>query len=198
MAPIRFLFNNPYQRLTLDSVSVEIVARPGREQWTLRGARTLDAAVRPGGEMRIELELERWRGGRETREFRVHVPEEAPDGHYSLVIGGGSEVSRFEATHLPGRYRVASLEDAWRRLARARISSALYAALYAPAPEVTSDERDYPELPLSAYALLTSGQRVGDPVRRGDLARLDETRLPVPGVVRGTLTLTINVDSDAP
>jgi hypothetical protein len=198
MAPLRFLFNNPYERLALDSVAVDVAAEPGREQWTIRAARVLDAAVRPGGEARLELELERWRGDRETREFRVRVPEEAPDGRYSLVIGGGAEVSRFEAAHLPGRYSVTSLDDAWRRLAGARTASALYAALYAPAPEITSDERDYPELPLSAMAVLASGQRVGDPVRRGDLARLAETRLPLTGGVRGTLMLSIEVDSDAP
>jgi len=198
LAPLRFLYNNPYARLALDSVVVSVAVEPGREQWTLRSARVLDAAVRPGGRMHIEVELERWRGGREVREFTLGVPEEAPDGSCTLLLGGASEFSRFEATHLPGRYRPTSLDDAWRRLAASRTSDGLYAGLFAPAPEITSDGLDYPELPLSALALLASGQRAGEPGRPGDLAKLDETRLPLAGLLRGALLLSVNVDRKAP
>ncbi|MBI5711018.1 MAG: hypothetical protein HZC42_12070 [Candidatus Eisenbacteria bacterium] len=197
-APLRFLFNNPFARLPLDSVAVAVEVRAGRELWTLRSARLLDAAVRPGGQVRVECELERWRGGRETRRFTVAVPEEAPDGRYVLWLGGGAELSRYEAGKLPARYRPTSLDDAWRRLASSRPADALYAALFARAPEVTSDGRDYPELPVSALALLSSGQAAGDLARRGDTARLEETRQPLDGLTRGELLLSITVDSRAP
>ncbi len=52
-APLRFLFNNPFGVLRLDSVSVAIEMVAAREQWTLRSARLLDAAVRPGGTLRV-------------------------------------------------------------------------------------------------------------------------------------------------
>ena len=196
--PLRFLFNNPFARLPLDSVAVAVEVRQGRELWTLRSARVLDPAVRPGSRVRVQCELERWRGGRETRSFTVAVPEEAPDGRYVLWLGGGAELSRYEAAKLPARYRPVSLDDAWRRLASTRPSDALYAALFARAPEVTSDGRDYPELPLSALALLSSDQAAGDLARRGDAARLDEVRQPLDGLTRGELLLSITVDSRAP
>lgn len=196
--PLRFLFNNPFARLPLDSVAVAVEVRPGRELWTLRNARVLDAAVRPGSRVRVQCELERWRGGRETRSLTVAVPEEVPDGRYVLWLGGGAELSRYEAAKLPARYRPVSLDDAWRRLASTRPSDALYAALFARAPEVTSDGRDYPELPLSALALLSSDQAAGDLTRRGDAARLDEVRHPLDGLTRGELLLSITVDSRAP
>jgi hypothetical protein len=197
-APLRFLFNNPYAVLKLDSVTIAIEASPTREQWMLRSARVLDAAVRPGGSLRVECEVERWHGGRSRVAMSVAVPEEVPDGRYVLWLGGGPELSRYEALRLPGRYRPTSLEDAWRRLGDTRSGDALYGALFASAPEVTRDERDYPDLPVSALALLAGTQSAGDGGRRGDAARLDERRIPFAGTVRGELLLSVQVDAKAP
>jgi hypothetical protein len=198
LAPLRFLYNNPFGRLALDSIAVEVTVEPGREQWTARSVRVLDAAVRPGERVRLAVELDRWRGPRERREFTLTIPEEAPDGRYTLWVGGGAELSRYEASHLPGRFRPTSLDDAWRRLASVRPSEGLYAVLYARAPEVSADGRDYPELPISALALLAGDLSSSDRSRRGDLAKLDETRLPIDGLTRGELLVQVTVDSKAP
>jgi hypothetical protein len=198
IAPLGFLFGNPFARLELDSVEVALRVSPGRQQWALRSARLLDAAVRPGGRARVEVRVERWRGPTETRVIEVPVAPELPDGRYALWVGGGPDLSRFEATRFPARYRPVSLEDAWRRLARLRPGDALYAAVLADAPDVTAAGRDYPELPASAAALLSGSQVAGDVARRADSALLDETRLPLGGVTRGELQLVLTVDSKAP
>ncbi|MGH7730956.1 MAG: SpoIVB peptidase S55 domain-containing protein [Candidatus Eiseniibacteriota bacterium] len=197
-APLRFLFNNPFGALRLDSVAVAIEAVAERTQWTLRSARLLDTTVRPGGTVRVECDVERWHGGRTRIPLVVAVPEEVPDGRYVLWLGGGPELSRYEAQRLPGRYRPTSLEEAWRRLANLRSGDALYATLFASAPEVTRDGRDYPELPVSALALMAGGQGAGDGGRRGDAALLDERRVAFAGPVRGELLLSVQVDAKAP
>jgi hypothetical protein len=94
--------------------------------------------------------------------------------------------------------RPTSLDDGWRRLARLRPSSALYAVVLASAPDVTAAGRDYPELPASAATVLSSGLAAGDLARRAEAALLDETRLPLGGVTRGELQLVLTVDSKAP
>ncbi len=197
-SPLRFLFNNPFERMVLDSIEVAVRIDPGRDQWTLRSARVLDAAVRPGRPVRIQCEIERWRSGRELREFSLVMPEEAPEGRYTLWLGGAAELTRYESSRLPARYRPTSLDDAWRRLAAMRSTEGLYAALFARAPEITSEGRDYPELPLSALSVWSSEQGTGDRARRGDVAKLDEARVPVPGQVRGELVLNVLVDDQAP
>jgi hypothetical protein len=197
-AAMRFLYNNPFSRLALDSVRVAVAVEPGRDQWTLRSARLLEAAVRPGESIRVRCDLERWRGGHESRDFTLRVPEEVPDGRYTLWLGGGAELSRFESAHLPGRFRPTSLDDAWRRLPAMHASDGLFGALFARAPEMTVEGRDYPELPTSALTLMSSDQVASDRGRRGDVALLDQTRLPLSGVVRGELQLLITVDSKAP
>lgn len=197
-APLRFLAGNPFERMTLDSVQVRVVAKPGRDQWTLRNIRLTDAAVRPGGVARVKCELERWRGGDRDVTLEIPVPEEVPPGRYILWVGGGAELTRIEAQRLPGRYRPVSLPDAWSRLGSMRRSDRLYAAIIARAPEVTRSGRDYPELPTSAYALLAAGQLAGEDARRGDRVFLSEVATPPSGLTRGELQIELVVDPDAP
>jgi hypothetical protein len=197
-APLRYLFNNPYRRLDLDSLRVKIEVVPQREQWTLRAARLEAAAVRPGSSVHVRCDLERWRGAHEVREITVNVPEEVPPGRYVLWIGGGNELTHLEAQRMPARFRPASLEEAWGRLAMTRTEDALYAVLLARAPEVTSDGRDYPELPESALLVLSSGLSGADRTHRSDTALLEETRVPLGALVVGEQPVELTVDDHAP
>jgi len=198
VAPLAFLWSNPFERLALDSLDLVVQATPGRARWTLQSARVLDPVVRPGGTVRVRAELEQWQGPRETRDVALRIPEEIPDGRFAIFLGGSRELQSYEARSLPGRYRPTSLDDAWRRFAGLRPDEGLYAAVVGRAPEVTSDGRDYPELPLSALSLLAPSQAAGASARRGSLATIDERRAEVPGVVQGQLMLSVVVDRSAP
>ena len=197
-APVRFLVGNPYARFRADSIVVTLDTRPGREQSTLRSAALVRPSVRPGGVATVRAQIERWRGARETVTLDVPVPEELPDGRYLLELAGGPEFDRFVAARLPSRFRVISLEDAWQRLGASRRSDALYAGVWARAPEVSVDGDDLPELPTSALALLASPTQAGDRARRGDWALVQEAQAGVHGVLRGELLLELVVDRQAP
>ncbi len=198
VSPLRFLYANPFGRFALDSLAVRARVRSGRAAWTLRSARLDGASVAPGGRLGVVCELESWRGGRETRRLELEVPRELPDGRYVLFVGGGPDLTRYEASRLPSRFRPTSLDDAWARFGALRTQNALYATLVARAPEVTRDARDYPELPLSALALLGSGPAASDGSRRGDSALLSETRATLGGALRGGLLLQVQVDARTP
>lgn len=196
--PLRFLAANPFERCRFDSLRIALEVTPGREQWTLRNARTLAATTRPGGRLRVSVELERWRGERRTVDVDVTVPEEFPDGRYTLWLGGGAEFDRAVAARLPWRFRPVSLADAWDRLGAFHRSDAIYTAFWARAPEVSSDGEDYPELPNSALAVLASPETAGDGARRAGWALFEGPVLPVEGVLRGDISLDVVVDRSAP
>jgi len=197
-APLRFLAGNPFERFRADSITVSLETRPGRAESWLRSAALTTASVRPGGVARIRLQVEGWRGGRETLMLDVPVPEELPEGRYPLWLGGGLEADRFVSQRQPARFQVVSVADAWDRLAAARRSDALHAMLWARAPEVNSDGEDLPELPLSALAMLGSPQQAGDRSRRGSWAMVQEVRRPLERELHGQLVLELVVDRDAP
>ena len=197
-SPLRFLTNNSYQRWAPDSVRVRFDVLPGRRQWTVRGASLEAATVRPGGRARVRVEVERWRGERRSIVLDLAVPAEMPNGRYPLWIGGGGEFDRSAAVRLPGRYRPTSLEDGMRRIQSLKQSDAIYAALWARAPEVTRDGADYPELPVSALSVLAPIQSAGERIRRGDWALMSLQSQPMDGVLRGEVALDVIVDDRAP
>jgi hypothetical protein len=197
-SPVRFLAGNPYRRFRADSIVVELDTAPGRAQSTLRSATLAAATVRPGSVAHVRAQIERWRGARSTLTLDVPVPQELPDGRYVLHLAGGIEFDKFVATRLPARFRAVSLEDAWQRLGASRGSDALYAGLWARAPEVSMDGDDLPELPTSALALLAPPLQAGDRVRHSDWALVQESRKSTDGVLRGELLLDLVVDHLAP
>ena len=198
VGPLRFLWGSPFERVQIDSVALRMQVEPGRSQWTLRSASLDRTSVRPGGEVLVRCEIERWRGPREVRELTVHVPKEVPEGRYTLWLGGGSEADRYMASRLPARFRPVSIADAWERFSHFKSSDALYSALWARAPEITAQGRDYPELPSSTMSVMSAPQTTGDRARRGDWALLDEQRLAMPGALRGELLLEVNVEMKSP
>ncbi len=197
-APLRFLEANPFEACRFDSIRVSLAARPGRSQWTLRSARLGAAAVRPGGVLHVIAELEAWRGSRREERLDVPVPDDFPPGRYILWVGGGAEDDRFTASRLPWRYRPVSLEDAWDRIASVHRSDALYSALWARAPEVSSGGEDYPELPNSVLAVLASPEAAGDDSRRSSWAVFPGPEVRLDGALRGELVLDVVVDRNAP
>jgi hypothetical protein len=196
--PLRFLSANPFERCHFDSLRVGLEVTPGRAQWSVKSARANAATVRPGGTLRVNVEVERWRGERTTTSVDVQVPEEFPDGRYTLWLGGGAEYDRYTATRLPWRFRPVSLSDAWQRLGSFHRSDALYTGLWARAPEVSSDGEDYPELPASVAAVLGSPESAGEASRRAGWALFEGPVTPMPGVLRGEMTLDVIVDRKAP
>ena len=148
--------------------------------------------------MRARVEIERWRGERRTAAIDVVIPAELPNGRYQLWIGGGGEYDRATAVRLPARYRPTSLEDGMRRMQALKRSDAIYAALWARAPEVTRDGEDYPELPVSALAVLAPAQATGERIRRGEWALMSLQSQGMDGVLRGEVALDVIVDDRAP
>ncbi len=195
---IRFLVGNSFETWMPDSAAITLAVSPRREQWTVRGARLLDAAVRPGGVAHARVEIERWQGERRTLDVQLPVPAELPNGRYTLWLGGGAEYDRIGASRLPSRYRPTSVADGVRRLAALKSSDALYAALWARAADVSRDGEDYPDLPSSAMPLLAPALEVGGGIRRGDWALVGERSVSIEGVLRGEAALDVNVDDRAP
>jgi hypothetical protein len=126
------------------------------------------------------------------------VPAEMPNGRYSIWIGGGGEFDRSAGMRLPARYRPTSFEDGVRRMLELKRSDALYAALWARAPEVTREGEDYPELPVSVLAVLAPNQSAGERIRRGDWALMSLQSKSMDGVLRGEVALDVIVDDRAP
>lgn len=97
LAVAAYLTNNPFEKVRLDSVSVELAQSPQPRSATLVGANAERTVVYPGERVGLNLDLVAWRGERFRRTLTVDLPQDLPAGRYSLVVGDGASI---DATRL--------------------------------------------------------------------------------------------------
>jgi hypothetical protein len=88
------LFNNPWEPVTIERVDTEIRVSSEREVFGLRGAKALDPEIDAGAPVRIQLELQRYKGKVETRIIEVPVPAEMAGRDVEIELAPGYEVER--------------------------------------------------------------------------------------------------------
>jgi hypothetical protein len=187
------LLDNPFAPLSADSLALDIELRPGIARTQVQSVRVEPRVVRPGDPVHVTAELRDYRGATHFEHFDLVVPLNAPEGRAAIAIGGGPELDKQEASRLPGRFRVNSLADLYARIADRRRDDHLYAALYAPGLETTSDGESHPDLPVFAQRLLAS-DRVVDPTDPlGSLSRYAQASKDLAEPVDGILSIAIEV-----
>lgn len=97
LAVAGYLTNNPFEKVGLDSVSIELAQSPQPRSATLVGANAERTVVYPGERVELNLDLVAWRGERFRRTLPVDLPQDLPAGRYSLVVGDGASI---DATRL--------------------------------------------------------------------------------------------------
>lgn len=88
------LFNNPWEPVTIERVDTEIRVSSEREVSGLRGAKVLDPEVDAGSPVRIQLELQRFKGPIETKIIEVPVPAEMAGRDVEIELAPGYEIER--------------------------------------------------------------------------------------------------------
>ncbi len=88
------LFNNPWEPVTIERVDSEIRVSSEREVSSLRGAKALDPEIEAGAPVRIQLELQRYKGAIETKIIEVPVPAEMAGRDVEIELAPGYEIER--------------------------------------------------------------------------------------------------------
>jgi hypothetical protein len=99
------LLNNPWEPVTIERVDTEIRVSSEREVFSVRGAKALDTEVDAGSPVRIQIEMQRYKGKIETRIIEVPVPAEMAGREIEIELAPGYEVER----PLPAAESVAQL-----------------------------------------------------------------------------------------
>lgn len=98
---VGYLSQNPLERVNLESVDVEIDQTQKPRAADLVGAHADRTVVRPGERVNLSLDLVPYRGERFRHSFAVDLPEDLPNGRYSLLIGDGASVDAARMTLEP-------------------------------------------------------------------------------------------------
>jgi hypothetical protein len=92
-----YLTQNPLERARIEAIDVRLTQSATPRSSTLVDAHADRAVVRPGDRVTLNLDLLPYRGERYRHATAITLPENLPDGHYSLLVGDGASA---DATRL--------------------------------------------------------------------------------------------------
>jgi hypothetical protein len=87
-----FLMENPLAKLTLDGASVGFATSREPRTATITGAHAERTVVRPGDMVTVNVDFLAYRGAPFRRTLAIAVPEDLPNGRYSLFVGDGATI----------------------------------------------------------------------------------------------------------
>ncbi len=191
------LFTNNYEIPSVEHITLRVESQPGRKSYIIESAWLEKGEAAPGETVRVRVMLRPYRGASRVEEATVHVPEQAVRGATLRVLVSDAEwlnrASRgFGFPGMPGGSGPAGLDQLIALLNRERRNDRLYVGLFAPAPTLVWDDKELPNVPLSAINVIDGRPAPGSvQVLRESLA--SEASIPLGGPVSGIISLNLQI-----
>lgn len=182
------LLDNPFQKLDIRGVEVEIRLRPEVKLAALVSARVEEAELHAGEEGHLRLEFRPYRGPLITRRIPFRLPDWVV-GPVELWVGSGSLLDA-EERKLTGPVKPEDLDDWMELIAKRRPDRGLYLRAVLPRVGVSDGPNFYSDLPPSLQLALEPSQEVSPkPKSLGP-----SWHVPLDAVVVGLKRLNLNLE----
>ncbi len=190
------LFTNNFEIPAVEHITLRVESQPGRKSYTIESAWLEKGEAAPGETVRVRVMLRPYRGPSRVEETSVHVPDQVVRGTTLRVLVSDAEwlnrASRgFNFAGMPGS-GPEGLDQLIALLNRERRNDRLYVGLFAPAPTIVWDDKELPNVPLSAINMIDGRPTPGSvQVLRESLA--SEASIPLGGPVAGLISLNLQI-----
>jgi len=190
---VGLLMNNPYERIDVESIDVEVRIIPKSIISHIFSVDLSDAKVRAGRSVEITAVLESVLAGKKQYRWSVKIPDQMPAGSYELTICGQRDYEQFLAKTTPHRFiaqSAASLIDALDNSLQFK-RDILYCLLKMPAGGIVIERAELPDLPATKTLLMADAKRT---LTVRPYAKWVEKRLKTGSIVIDKKTLKITVE----
>lgn len=191
LTPLSVLTSNPYERLDIESVEVEVDVEDGNRTATIVGAQLERSQVAPGQTVGVWLEIQPYGKQRERRRIEVTIPEDLPEGDYPLTVGGADGYASLKINSRPHLRVTRNIDDLVALIQETMDFryDALYSTIQLPAEGLAVGRTEMAQLPSSRAAMLTSPTRM----EATPLMPLVDQMYEADTVILGQVSFTLNV-----
>jgi hypothetical protein len=181
---------NPFERPTIEGLSLAVKAEERLDLTAIAGVRTLKARVKRGDVLPVLVTLQNIQGVRETATFNVNVPSSAMPGKATLLVGDG--LSLLNADPDQRAIDVGSLGDIVRILNNALRNNHAYSLLVQSQPGAGLRGSRIEGVPPTVASLLGSdGDSTSNRLQRRIIGR---AVLPLEREVVGLVSLEVEIE----
>ena len=191
LTPITLLALNRFAPVSLESLSLDIVASETSDITTIERIWLDEPRLRPGRRVSLKILTRTHRGAESIRTVPIAIPANAPPS-LSLLVSGGPQLAQFERQELQGDLQPRTLRQLIRRLNESRRNNRLYVRLLGADAGAVVGGEPLSALPPSALAVYRSDRSRGavTPLRR---ATLDEWEFETDQAIAGSRLLTLSL-----
>lgn len=190
--PAGLLLVNPFERATLDSVSIELTVERRNAQAFVTSVRADRPRLRAGEELRVTVTLEPWRAAREEREFVLRARPEWAGQRLQIVAGSAGDFMDWDRDRAAGKYSPRNLRQLVELVETVPDDGSLIVRVLSNEPGNLVDGREVASLPpsLAAPGTASGGRAI---IRRTAGQLLLERTERTPWVLSGRETVEVEV-----
>jgi SpoIVB peptidase S55 len=195
MSTFMRLFSNAFEKVNVESISVNVESVPGRQSFSIESAWLEKGEAAPGETLRLRVLLQPYRGAPRIEETSVRVPDQVLRGStLRLMVSDADWMNRasrgFAGAGGPGGPE--GLDPLISLINKERRNDRLYVGLFVPSPTMLWDDKELPNVPLSQINAVDGRPAPGSvQILRESLA--SEVSVPMSGPVTGIISLNLPI-----
>jgi hypothetical protein len=153
------IYSNPYEMPQIEQIDLRVKSLADRRWATIDNAWAEQTEVRPGQTVSVKVLLRPYRGDPFIQEIPVTIPAQATPGELELVISDADFLNRnVQSLSASSQGQLPGLEELIKLMNRDRHNDCLYATLLQPTPTMLVEDKEMPNVPLSAISIFDQRQ----------------------------------------
>lgn len=188
------LFSNPFEKVEVENISMNVESVPGRQSYTIESAWLEKGEAAPGETLRLRVLLRPYRGTPRIEETAVRVPDQAARGsNLRVMVSDADWMNRASRGFAgAGAGSPEGLDPLISLLNKERRNDRLYVGLFVPSPTMLWDDKELPNVPLSQINAVDGRPAPGSvQILRESLA--SEASVAMSGPVSGIISLNLPI-----
>ena len=193
MADFARIYSNPYEMPKIERIDLHVKALTEHRWATIDNAWVERSEVRPGDSVEVKVLLRPYRGAPFIQEIPVTIPAQTTRGALQLVVSGADFLNRnVQSLAATSQGQLPGLEELIQLTNRERHNDRLYATLLQSTPTMLVEDKEMPNVPVSAISVIDQRQNPGN-ARLLLQSTAGEWSVEMHQVIAGQRMLTITV-----
>ena len=193
MADFARIYSNPYEPPQIDHIELHVKSLAEKRWATIDNAWIEHSEVHPGESLKVKVLLRPYRGTPFIQEIPITIPAQVARGPLQLVVSGADFLNRnVQSIAATSQGQLPGLEELIQLTNRERHNDRVYATLLQATPTMLVEDKELPNVPISAINVLEQRQNSGS-ARLLFQSTAGEWSAEMHQVIAGQRMLTITV-----
>ena len=196
LSPLGSLIGNPYQKVEIKSVTIDVEFEDKRSNAVIEGIRIQKDEFRPGETIDVDIVIRPYLENPVVQKARITIPQDTPEDQVTLLVSSGASYENWQRQRAPLNYQPKNINQLVKLLQRGESNSDLIVELFIPKFGMTVQGEEFPEPTVSMLSVMNSQTQSGEGgYTRGRTLHTEKTSTDY--VLAGSRFLRIMVNRNA-